>query len=127
MPSARPFIWALEPATARPSVRAASRSKPKRSATTAAQRVRTGARLTRIVRPCVEALMPMQPGARQEVASVLTLAPDRTQNAVWTYQAADTLKVVGGGGAGGKEPRHPPSRVTCRPLISNSPSAPAPP
>ncbi len=48
MPSARPFIWALLPATARPRVSAASSSKPRRSATTVAHSVSTGARFTRI-------------------------------------------------------------------------------
>jgi hypothetical protein len=46
---------ALRPATARPSVKAASGSKPRRSAPTAAQRVRTGARLMRSI------MIPFQP------------------------------------------------------------------
>src|SRR5690242_4975298 len=58
MPSARPFIWALLPATARPRVRAAWRSKPNRSATTVAQWIRTGAWFTRIVRLCSEVFTP---------------------------------------------------------------------
>src|SRR3954471_18932843 len=70
MPSARPFIWALLPATARPSVRAASRSKPSRSATTVAQRVRTGARFTRIIRPCSEVFTPATfRSARKDLAA----------------------------------------------------------
>jgi hypothetical protein len=42
MPSRRPLDWAVSPASARPSVRVSS-SKPRRWATTAAHRVRTGA------------------------------------------------------------------------------------
>ncbi len=46
MPMARALILAPEPATARPWVMAASASWPRRSATMAALRVRTGARFT---------------------------------------------------------------------------------
>ena len=48
MPSRTPLAWAVSPASARPSVSASSRSKPSRSATTAAHSVSTGARFTRI-------------------------------------------------------------------------------
>src|SRR5512137_2354149 len=50
MPSRTPFEYAVSPASAWPTVNAASRGIPSRSATTAAQRVRTGARLIRSVR-----------------------------------------------------------------------------
>ena len=49
MPSRTPLAWAVSPASARPSVSASSRSKPSRSATTAAHSVSTGARFTRTV------------------------------------------------------------------------------
>src|SRR5580658_1012637 len=48
MPSRRPLDCALRPATALPRESASSRLKPRRSATVADQRVRTGARLIRI-------------------------------------------------------------------------------
>src|ERR1019366_3903355 len=51
MPSLTPLAWALSPATALPNVKASARSNPRRSATTAAHRVRTGARLIVILRP----------------------------------------------------------------------------
>src|SRR5215813_2144178 len=51
MPSRRPFDCAFIPATALPSVSAVSCGCPSFSATTAAQRVRTGARLTLTVSP----------------------------------------------------------------------------
>src|SRR6476646_4153708 len=81
MPRARPFIWALLPATARPRVKAASRLKPNRSATTVAQRVRTGARFTRIVRLCSEVFMLIQPRAPQEVAGIQLWPLDYRGNA----------------------------------------------
>src|SRR5207302_6439844 len=49
MPSLRPLAWAFSPATALPKVSASSSSKPRRWATTAAHRVRTGARLIETV------------------------------------------------------------------------------
>src|SRR5580704_8607564 len=56
MPSLLPLLWAVNPATALPSERASSWSNPRRSATTAAQRVRTGARLIWIMRSLMGAL-----------------------------------------------------------------------
>src|SRR5262249_18504387 len=47
--SLRPLAWALCPATDWPSVSASSSSKPRRWATTAAHKVRTGARLIEMV------------------------------------------------------------------------------
>jgi Natural resistance-associated macrophage protein-like len=73
--------WALLPATARPRVKAASRLKPNRSATTVAQRVRTGARFTRIVRLCSEVFMLRQPRAPQEVAGIQLWPLDYRGNA----------------------------------------------
>src|SRR4051812_29844983 len=82
MPSARPFIWALRLGAA------ARHSPPERQgcialeaqpATTVAQRVRTGARFTRMLRPCSEVFMSKQLGAPQEVAETSsgTNAPAR--------------------------------------------------
>src|SRR5215470_20027793 len=51
MPSRRPFACAFIPATALPSVSAVSCGCPSFSATTAAHRVRTGARLTLTISP----------------------------------------------------------------------------
>jgi hypothetical protein len=48
MPSRRHLAWAFSPARALPNVRDSSALKPKRLATTAAQSVRTGARLIEI-------------------------------------------------------------------------------
>src|SRR5437899_2510289 len=50
MPRFRPFAWAVKPATALPSDSASSGLKPSRSATIAAQRVSTGARLMVMIR-----------------------------------------------------------------------------
>src|SRR5439155_10730808 len=50
IPNRRPLLWAASPATALPSESASSRSNPNRSATTAAHKVSTGARLILILR-----------------------------------------------------------------------------
>src|SRR5215468_7800061 len=62
MPSRRPFDWAFIPATALPSVSAVSCGWPSFSATTAAQRVRTGARLTLRVSPRFGMTSSLPPG-----------------------------------------------------------------
>jgi hypothetical protein len=49
IPSRRPLVWALSPATDFPSVSASSSANPSRRVTTAAHRVSTGARLIAIV------------------------------------------------------------------------------
>ena len=48
IPSRRPLLWAVSPATAFPRDNASSRSKPRHSATIAAHSVNTGARLSKI-------------------------------------------------------------------------------
>src|SRR3990172_10168625 len=53
MPRLLPFDWALRPATALPRLSEASSSYPRRSATTAAHRVITGARLILILRAVI--------------------------------------------------------------------------
>jgi hypothetical protein len=64
--SHRPLEEAFSPATARPSVRASSRSNPSRCATTAAHRVRIGARLMEMVFAATELPFLLEPWLERE-------------------------------------------------------------
>src|SRR6188508_1272842 len=101
MPSRRPFDCALRPATARPSESASSRGCPSRSATTVAQSVSTGARLTCtvvvIVPPALRVQLRRVSRQRRPVARHQLPAPFPSYPHVGHEERAVPLAAFGGG------------------------------
>src|SRR5262245_45765319 len=116
MPSARPLDWALSPAIDFPSVSDSSRAKPRRSATNAAHRVSTGARLMGTEAMLVVGVIaapsphPHEPpldalGRRDEPARVDAGRHARTH----VVRAVPRRDVAAGGKRATHQPPHPPA------------------